>query len=186
MHFLLSSVAPQITRPDDVLNESGSCVASGEELYQAFLRRGIKPSDKYQFDTHYPDLDYFTHYTTFIVVYNTTTLTEDADGTVSTDYTLPESSSNRCCDPSNDEDCFAVLTTHQTVYRILPPPLVYMLALPWFTPFDSLDKRYYLPAFIQDELFIGCWSTPPFCVCSQSTRTILKDFTSYLVSYLII
>ena len=32
VHFLLSSTAPQEMGPDDVLDKSGSCVASGEEL----------------------------------------------------------------------------------------------------------------------------------------------------------
>ena len=52
VHFLLSSTAPQEMGPDDVLDKSGSCIASGEELVlmqSGLSEKGTTPTDKYQF-----------------------------------------------------------------------------------------------------------------------------------------
>ena len=50
---------PQEVESEDVWAKGVSCVASGEELYQAFLRRGVTPSGRYQFDVSKPDQQYY-------------------------------------------------------------------------------------------------------------------------------
>ena len=50
---------PQEVESEDVRAKSVSCVASSEELYQAFLRRGVTPSGKDQFDVADPDQQYY-------------------------------------------------------------------------------------------------------------------------------
>ena len=176
---------PQEVESQDVLAKGVSCVASGEELYQAFLRRGLAPSGRYSFDAHNPDQQYYMMYTTFTVVYNITILTEDANGTLSMAYTLPGPSSDRCCTPS-DEDCFVVQARRQFVYRVIPSLLVYMLALPWITPFSIVRGNYVIPDFITANEFIGCWSTPPLCAQHQGRHAVLRDFTTILVGHMCI
>ena len=45
----LYSTVPQEVGSDSVSTISGGCIASGEELYQAFLRRGVTPSGNFLF-----------------------------------------------------------------------------------------------------------------------------------------
>ena len=167
---------------DSVSTTSGGCIASGEELYQAFLRRGVTPSGNFHFDAHFPNQQHYMRYATFTVVYNTTTLTENANANVSTVHTLPDLSSNRCCDPSN-EGCFIVQTTSRTVYRFLPSPLVFMLSAPLLSPFSPTYNGK-MPGFASRNIFIGCWSTPPFCKCHQNRDSMLNDFTLILVCFM--
>ena len=161
-----------------------SCVASGEELYQAFLMRGMTLYEKHPFNIHKPDWQYYMRFSDLTVVYNTTTLTEDASDNMGIVHTLPDldSSSDRCCYnyPSN-KDCIVVQTTRQTVYKVLPSPLVFMLALPWLTPFSIKDDKYIMLDFISDSIFIGCWNTPPLCTFHQDTYDLLNDFRIALV-----
>lgn len=184
MVLLLYSTVPKEVESQDVQAKGVSCVASGEELYQAFLRRGLAPSGRHSFDVHNPDQLYYMMYTTFTVVYNITILTEGENGTVSMAYTLPDPSSDMCCNPSHD-DCFVVQIQRQFVYKLLPSPLVYMLAMPWLTLFSSRNKHV-IPSFITASQFIGCWSTPPLCAHHQDRPAVLRDFTTILVGHMCI
>ena len=173
---------PHEVESDDVQARGVSCVASGEELYQAFLRRGLVPSEAYYFDVHNPAQQYYMMYTTFTIVYNTKYLAENANGTVNMDYTLPESSSEMCCNPF-DDDCLVIQTRRHFVFRVIPAPLVYMLATPWLNLFYIASQSHGLPNLLSNSEFIGCWSTPPLCACHQKRSAVLSDFTSILVGH---
>ena len=178
MSFYTFFTVPREVESEDAQARGVSCVASGEELYQAFLRRGLVPSEAYYFDVHNPAQQYYMMYTTFTIVYNTKYLAENANGTVNMDYTLPESSSEMCCNLF-DDDCFVIQTRRHSVYKIIPAPLLYMLVVPWLSPFNVNG----LPDFITRSDFIGCWSTPPFCACHQVKHQALSDFTAILVGH---
>ena len=175
---------PQEKESDIIQAEGVRCVASGKELYQAFLKRGLVPSEDYYFDVHNPDLQYYMRYSTFTMVYKTDIL--QVNDTVNMTYMQPEPPSERCCNAS-DDNCFVLQTRRYFVYRILPASLLYMLALPWITlnSFITRGTRDYLiPDFITDNEFIGCWNTPPLCACHQRRRSVLSDFTAILVGHI--
>ena len=177
---------PHGAGPETVSALTENCIASGEELYQAFLRRGIKPNTRYQFDVHYPELDYYKKFTTFTVVYNTRILKEDANDNANLTREVPDFPPDRCCEVNtSDSDCFVVQAARQFVYRVIPSPLVYMLALPWLTPFALAHGNYVLPDFIRSSNFIGCWNMPPICARHQYSHAILRDFTSIWVGYVL-
>ena len=89
---------PQEKESDILQAEGVRCVASGKELYQAFLKRGLVPSEDYYFDVHNPDLQYYMRYSTFTMVYKTNIL--QVNDTVNMTYTQPEPPSERCCNVS--------------------------------------------------------------------------------------
>ena len=174
---------PQEKESENIQAEGVRCVASGKELYQAFLKRGLVPSEDYYFDVHNPDLQYYMRYSTFTMVYKTDIL--KVNDTVNMTYTQPEPPSERCCNTS-DHNCFVLQTRRYFVYRILPASLLYMLALPWITlrSFITRGTRYYvIPDLIADNEFIGCWNTPPLCARHQQRPSVLSDFTAILVSH---
>ena len=116
------------------------------------------------------------------MVFNTTILAEDANGVnVSMAYTLsyPEG----CCNPS-EKGCYIVQAVQHSIYKPFPAPLLYMLALPWITPFSVVRGNHVIPSIITDRDFIGCWSTPPFCACQQENHIALSDFTTILVGHI--
>ena len=70
-NILLYSAVPHEVESEDAQVRGVSCVASGEELYQAFPRRGVTPSGRYQFDVSKPDQQYYQIYTSFIRWFST-------------------------------------------------------------------------------------------------------------------
>ena len=149
------------------------CVGSGEDLYREFLRKGsLMAPDRYRFDVNLPTKQFYTSYTTFTVVYNTTTVAEIANGNDSIVYEQTYTSSDRCCNTSGT-DCIVLQSATQAVYQIIPPQLIYKLVEPIFT---LLRQRRGTPVYE----FIGCWSTPPFC-SQNNIALILRDFTGILV-----
>ena len=151
-----------------------------------FVKRGMSSGNyRYRFDVHRPDKQYYLFYTAFTVVFNVTDLelvqgVNDVNWSISSNHTLPYSSSNRCCGPYSYR-CYIVQTTRESVYKILPSPLVYLLAMPLFTLFWKSSHDNHLPQSISSSVFIGCWRTPPLCAIHQSAHGLLHDFTTTLV-----
>ena len=175
---------PQEKESENVQAKSVRCVASGKELYQAFLKRGLVPSEDYYFDVHNPDLQYYMRYSTFTMVYKTDIL--KVNDTVNMTYMQPEPPSERCCNPS-DDNCFVLQTRRHPVCRILPASLLYMLALPWITLLYFITRgttEDMIPSFITDNKFIGCWNTPPLCTHHQRIHAVFSDFTAILVGHI--
>ena len=175
---------PQEKESDIIQAEGVRCVASGKELYQAFLKRGLVPSEDHHFDVHNPDLQYYMRYSTFTMVYKTDIL--KVNDTVNMTYMQPEPTSERCCNTS-DDNCFVLQTRRYFVYRILPASLLYMLALPWITLCSFITRGtrdYVISDLISDNEFIGCWNTPPLCAHHQRRPSVLSDFTAILVGHI--